>query len=260
MTRITKVLMFTLIFALLAGCSETDQGKSRIPEQQIELTVSAAASLQNALQELQKEYEARHPNVKLLFNFGGSGTLQRQLEQGAPADLFFSADESKFNMLVNQGIIDKKHHAALLKNELVLIVPKSADSPASFEELTEVKQLALGAPEFVPAGKYAKETLMSMQIWDEISSKVIPAKDVRQVLSYVETKNVDAGIVYKTDALASHKVKAVATADSNFHSPIVYPLGVVKTANHLEEATKFYDFLLSAKSKKVFEKYGFTAD
>ncbi|MBS4162258.1 molybdate ABC transporter substrate-binding protein, partial [Klebsiella pneumoniae] len=147
--------------------------------------------------------------VSVKFNFGSSGALQQQIEQGAPADLFFSAAEDKFDRLVEKGLISKIDSVKLLENTLVLIVPKGkAQQVSGFEDLTKsgVEKLAIGTPESVPAGKYAKETLTNLHLWSKVQSKIVYGKDVRQVLSYIETGNADAGVVYRTDALTSDQV------------------------------------------------------
>ena len=186
--------------------------------------------------------------------------MQQQISQGAPVDLFFSAAEDKFDLLVEEGTIAKEDGLDLLGNELVLVVPKEDLSIKGFEDLVkaEVDKISIGTPETVPAGKYAKESLENMDIWKDVESKVVYAKDVRQVLSYVETGNIDAGIVYKTDALVSDKVEIVASADPATHTPIIYPVGIIKDSEHYEAAKDFYEYLQNDDALKVFEKYGFT--
>lgn len=255
----------TLTAGILAGCNGGDKEakpaeveKEQAPKEAVELTISAAASLQNSLEELQKTYEAENDVVKITYNFGGSGALKQQIAQGAPVDLFFSAAEDKFDELVEEGAIAKEQGVDLLANDLVLIVPKANDKTiTSFEDLIKADQIALGTPESVPAGKYGVEALENMQLWKDVESKVVYAKDVRQVLTYTETANVDAGLVYKTDALVSDKVELIATAADDTHTPIIYPVGVIKDSKHADEAQAFYDFLQSDEAMKVFEKYGF---
>ena len=127
----------------------------------------------------------------------------------------------------------------------------------SFEDLTKADKIALGTPESVPAGKYGVETLENMQLWEALEPKVVYAKDVRQVLTYTETENVDAGLVYNTDAMISDKVATIATAPATTHTPIIYPVGVIKNTKHTAEAQDFYNFLQSEEAMKVFEQYGF---
>ncbi len=244
-----------LLVGLLVACgNQENEGTANEP---VELTISAAASLQDALEELKTTYEKEHDSVKILYNFGGSGALQQQILQGAPVDLFFSAAEDKFDALVKKEMIEQQG-TDLLANELVLIVPKNNEKQIhSFDGLLQAGKIALGTPETVPAGQYGVDTLKSMQLWESLASKVVYTKDVRQVLTYTESENVDAGIVYKTDALVSDKVDVVATADDATHAPIIYPVGVLKASKHGQEANDFYQFLQSDEAMNVFKKYGF---
>ncbi|RUS57450.1 molybdenum ABC transporter substrate-binding protein [Kurthia sp. 3B1D] len=256
----SRTFMTSLLLAgsILAGCGHNDAKTTATSTEQIELTVSAAASLQDALTDLAKTYEDAHKNVKITYNFGGSGALQQQISQGAPVDVFFSAAEDKFDTLVDEGDIDKKDGTDLLANELVLVTPTANDKKIdSFEDLPKADKVALGTPDSVPAGQYGIETLKSIDVWTKIKANVVYAKDVRQVLTYAETSNVDAGIVYKTDALTSDKIKIVATADEKSHTPIIYPVGVLKNSKHFDEADTFYRFLQSDDAMKVFQDYGF---
>jgi len=244
-------LFFLLMFAV--GCSNqqnTDQSSDTKEteteavtenKEKVELTISAAASLKDAMDAIQKTYQEEHPEITLNFNFGGSGSLQQQISQGAPVDLFFSAAEDKFDLLVKKGNIAKEDGVDLLGNSLVLVVPKEEQSIKGFEDLAkeEINKISIGTPETVPAGKYGKESLEKMDLWKDVESKVVYAKDVRQVLSYVGTGNVAAGIVYSTDALVSDKVNIVATADPETHTPIVYPVGIIKDSKNYEEAKEF---------------------
>lgn len=268
----TTIASLALLTGVLAGCGngeDTAKKETETPKEvekatpaekveTVELTVSAAASLQNALEDLQKTYEADNENIKIVYNFGGSGALKQQIEQGAPVDIFFSAAEDKFDELVDAGSIDEAQGMDLLANELVVVVPKNNEKDIqSFEDLTKADKIALGTPESVPAGKYGVETLENMDLWTEVEPKVVYAKDVRQVLTYTETENVDAGLVYNTDALISDKVATIATAAADTHTPIIYPVGVIKDTKHTAEAADFYKFLQSEEAMKVFEQYGF---
>ncbi|CAG9611245.1 Molybdate-binding protein ModA [Bacillus rhizoplanae] len=268
---LTTVFFLVAAVAIVVGCSgnldtsskSNNQKVTGEKKEKVELTISAATSLQDALIELQKTFEKDHSNIKLKFNFGSSGALQQQIAQGAPVDLFFSAAKDKFDALVKEGLISKEDGVDLVGNELVLVVPKdTASGVKNFGDLTkkEVKRISIGTPESVPAGQYAKESFKNTKIWTGIESKVVYAKDVRQVLSYVETGNVDAGVVYKTDALSSNKVNIVATADKQTHTPIIYPVGIIKDTKHRTEAKEFYKFLQSKYAMKTLEKYGFTSN
>lgn len=227
----------------------------------VDLTVSAAISLKNALDEVKQAYADENPGVSVAINYGASGTLQIQIEEGAPVDVFISAAPKQMDALDAKGMLLEGTRRDLLRNEVVLIVPKdSAAGISSFQDLTRpsVKQVALGEPTTVPAGQYAKEVLANLGIYDAVNSKAILAKDVRQVLTYVETGNVDAGIVYSTDALSSSKVKVVAQAPEKSHAPVVYPVAVIKGSKNASAAKQFVAFLSGPKAAAIFQKYGFS--
>jgi molybdate transport system substrate-binding protein len=256
-SRLFLMIIFLLLFAV--SCNTGDKnGPSKL--EATEITISAAASLQEALNEVKIDFEKKHKNIDIALNFGGSGILQQQIVQGAPVDLFISASEEKFNALISKGLIDSKLNIDLLGNELVLITNKNSDTHIqSFEDLlsSSISKVAIGTPESVPAGLYAKQALEKLGIWSDLQTKLILAKDVRQVLTYVETGNVDAGIVYITDAKTSDKVDMVANANEKLHEPIIYPTGIVKTSVHIKEATLFLEYLKKEHSRNIFKKYGF---
>jgi len=227
-----------------------------------DLTVSAAISLKDALDEAKQTYIAANPTVAIAVNYGASGTLQLQIEQGAPVDVFLSAAPKQMDALETKGLLLEGTRKNLLRNEVVLIVPKDSTlGISSFQDLTraDVKQIALGEPVTVPAGQYAKEVLTSLGIYDAVNAKAILGKDVRQVLTYVETGNVDAGIVYATDAMSSAKVKVVATAPAKSHAPVIYPAAVIKASKDPTAARAFLDFLASPQGLAIFQKYGFAS-
>nr|WP_166244326.1 molybdate ABC transporter substrate-binding protein [Paenibacillus turpanensis] len=228
----------------------------------VELTISAAASVTDALLEIEKAYESKNQRIQLNLNFGASGALQQQMEQGAPVDVFLSAAPKNMKALVDKQLIDPKNQAALLTNELVVITP--ADAKTAIRDLTELtkaewKRVAIGIPESVPAGSYAKEALVNGKLWDALSSKMVQAKDVRQVLHYVETGNADIGFVYKTDALTSKRVNIAFAVDSAAYTPVTYPLGLVKASKHTKEAAEFYNYLQSKEAMDIFINHGFSA-
>lgn len=249
--------MLVWIMGLLVACSG---GTSTSPKEveKVELSLLAAASLTDAVKEIQKDYENRYPHIKLVPSFASSGKLQKQIEQGVPADLFLSAGGKEMDSLVNQGVIAADGHQDLLQNKLVLIIPaKGKKKVKGFRDLTQVEKVALGQPDTVPAGAYSKQALQYMKLWEQLRSKLVFTGDVRQVLTYVESGNVDAGFVYETDAKTSDQVSVVATANPNTHKPIIYPLGVVKASQHPKEARRLYDYLQGKEAQAVFEKYGF---
>jgi molybdate transport system substrate-binding protein len=227
----------------------------------VSLTVSAAISLKDALDEVAKLYEQNHSGATLLYTYGGSGTLQHQIEQGAPVDIFFSAAEKQMDSLQTEHLIIPATRHDIVRNALVLVTPSDDDSIKDFADLTRtsVKTVALGEAATVPAGMYAKETLQHLGLFDAIQRKVVYAKDVRQVLAYVETANADAGIVYRTDALTTKKVRIAADAPADSHEPIVYPAAVVSATKSEAAAREFLEFLAGAEARAIFVKYGFSA-
>ncbi len=250
-------LICCLIAAILSGCGTVNSSN---PAKQADLLVSAAASLQDSMKEVAEAYAKKHPNVKLTFNFGSSGALQQQIEQGAPADLFLSAGAKQMAALIDKGFVDSGQQSVLLSNSLVVIVPADSKKEiAAMEDLgkAEVTKIAMGEVDTVPAGTYAKEALSHYKLWDSIQPKLIFTKDVRQVLSYVESGNVDAGIVYSTDVLNSNKARVALKAESGSHKPIQYPAGIVKASKQPSEAAEFYKYLQGEEASAIFAKFGF---
>jgi len=249
-----------ILILFLAACSNNTSKNETATQKNVEITVSAAASLGDALGDIKSRFEKKYPDLKLLINLGGSGALQQQIIQGAPTDIFISAAKDQFSALSKAGLLENQQQVDLLSNQLVLITNKSNGIPIDkFSDLTKnsIKKMAIGTPESVPAGMYAKQTLQHLGIWGHVQQKTIETKDVRQVLTYVETNNVDAGIVYMTDAKVSDKVRVAAIANNQDHDPIIYPAGIIKASHHKHEATLFYDYLRSSFAKGIFEKYGF---
>ncbi|HHY27653.1 MAG TPA: molybdate ABC transporter substrate-binding protein [Desulfitobacterium dehalogenans] len=242
-----------------AGNSGNNGGAPQEPAKQTELIVSAAASLKNALDEIQKDYAAKGPNVKLTFNMGASGTLQQQIEQGAPADLFISAGKSQVDALLEKNLMDKDSVVNLLGNDLVLVVGANDTNVTSIQDLPKesVQKIGIGTPESVPAGKYAKEAFTSLKLWDTLEPKFVMAKDVTQVLNYVETGNAEAGVVYKSDAQGSTKVKVVEAFPADSHKAITYPAGIVSATKEKEAAEAFLTYLKGSDAQDIFAKYGF---
>jgi molybdate transport system substrate-binding protein len=259
-------LLLSASLLILTGCNSSGSQSSLASitpskaSAQTELIVSAAASLQDSLKEFAAKYEKSHPEIKLTFNFGASGTLQQQIEQGAPVDLYISAGQKQMDALIAQQLIAKQQTVQLLANTLVVIVP--GDSKLHLAETTDfndskLQKLALGDAESVPAGTYAKESLSFYKLWDLLQPKLVFAKDVRQVLTYVESGNVDAGMVYLTDALASKKVKVAFTPDPASYHAIQYPAGVIKASKHGNAAAALIADLQGNEAAKIFIKYGF---
>ena len=245
-------------FLLVVGCSQNTNVSNNTSNQ--ELTVSAATSLKNAMEAVEPLYEKENTNVKLTYNFASSGSLQRQIEQGAPVDVFISASPKQMNALEEKGLLLESTRKNLLNNQMVLIVPKdSTTAVTNFKSLTSdsVKKIALGEPDSSPAGRYGKEILTYLGIFDKIKPKIVYGKNVRQVLNYVATGNVDTGIVYSSDTKVSDQVKIVETAPPGSHSPIVYPIAVLKDSRNSDLAKNFVEFMFSNVAEAQFTEYGF---
>jgi molybdate transport system substrate-binding protein len=241
-----KILL--LLSVLITGCVSA-----------AELTVHAAASLVDAMKEIGPAYE-KQSGDKLQFNFGASSLLARQIEKGAPADVFFSADEAKMDDLDKKNLLQPATRRSLLSNLLVIVV--SADSstaPKSAFDLTkpEYRKLALAETQTVPAGIYAREYLQKLGLWDRVKEKVVPAENVRAALAAVESGNVEAGIVFKTDALTSKKVKIAVEIPAAEGPKISYPVAVLKSSRESERAKIFVDYLSGPAAGSIFEKFGF---
>lgn len=209
------------------------------------------------MQEIQAEYQAQFPNINIAFNIAASGTLQHQIEQGAPIDVFISADAEQVQTLAaNNRVISQQ---TLLENYMVLVTPLKGQGITSFQDLQDPKvtQIAMGHPESVPAGKYSQEILTHLKLYPTLTHKLIYTKNVRQVLFYVETGNVDAGFVYVTDAQQSQKVRVVDTAPSTLHSPIRYPVAVLLQSQHPQTAQSFVQFLQHPTAQAIFKSHGF---
>jgi len=225
----------------------------------VNLTVSAAVSLTESLQAIQALYQQHAPSVSITLNLGASGFLEQQIAQGAPVDIFISASPQEMNALEAQGLLVNNTRKALLNNTLVLISPAGFDGVSGFADLKNpgIKRVAIADPESVPAGAYARQVLEYYKLYSLIYPKLIFGGDVRQVLAYVETGNVDAGLVYSTDAKLSGRVKVVAAAPEASHAPIVYPVAVLKACRHVMAAEQFVQFLSGPQARQVFEREGF---
>jgi molybdate transport system substrate-binding protein len=247
-----RIFVAVLLSALLiTGCSKAENSQDNHA-----LTVSAAASLADVLEPLTDQF-TQETGIPVHLNFASSGTLEKQIEAGASADLFFSAAENYTNQLIDKGLADKKWVKPLVSNKLVLIVPKNSDEIHSIDDLAMAKVIAIGTPELVPAGEYAKEALTSLHLWGALEAKMVYGKDVRQVLSYVETGNADAGLVYLSDAETSTKVKTVQVLPDASHQLILYPCAIIKNSDHQKEAKKLFHYLQSKTAMQLFKKYGF---
>ena len=252
--------MLAIVFAM-TGCQTSTTPSDTSSKLSGDITVSAAASLKDAMTEIKALYLAKEPNTNLIVNFGASGALAQQIQQGAGVDVFVSASTKDMTTLKDAQLLDDTTLKNLLGNEVVLIVPKDSTTTInSFEQVVDptITKLGLGEPTTVPAGQYAVDVFTFYNVMDQIKDKIVYGKDVKEVLTWVETGNVDAGVVYSTDAKASSAVKVVAIAPADSHKPIIYPAAVIKASKNPEAAKDFNDFLSSDAAKAVFVKYGFT--
>lgn len=257
-------IILTIVLATgLIGCGTKNTAEPKTSGQpeakNITLTVSAASSLKDAMEEIKTLYSQEKSGVTITYNFGASGSLQQQIEQGADVDVFISAATKQMSALKEKSMILDETNKNFLGNKLVLVIPQDSSIVADFKDLTSpnVKKIALGEPKSVPAGQYGEEVLTKLALLDTIKSKVVYGKDVKEVLTWVETGNADAGIVYATDAKTSAKVKIAAIAAEGSHTPVVYPAAVIKASKNGDAAKDFINFIYSDKAKPVFEKYGF---
>ena len=224
-----------------------------------EVVVFAAASLTDSLKEIASTY-AKQSGDRILFNFSASSMLARQIEEGAPADLFFSADEAKMDGLEKKGLIVKETRKSRLSNSLVIVIARdhgaAIGGPGDLAT-DKVKRIAIAEPTTVPAGIYAKEYLQKQNLWPAVEAKVIPTENVRAALAAVESGNVEAGVVYRTDAAISRKVKTVYEVPAKDGPDISYPVALAKQPKQPEAAKKFLVYLGSDEATAVFERSGF---
>lgn len=254
--------MLAVLMLFMTACGNGGEADGPGSEETIEgtITISAAASLTDAMNEIAEKFMEEYPEVQVDYNFGGSGALSQQIIKGAPADLFLSASEEHFKTVIDEGYIDAENSTELLRNELVLIAPEDNGTVTSFDDLSEAEQIAMGTAGSVPAGAYGAEVLDSMGMLEDLKGAFVYAEDVRGVLTYVETGNVDAGLVYRTDAKTSDKVEIIETAPEDTHAPIIYPAGMINESQNPDAAEKFYDYLQSEEALEVFKDYGFVIE
>ena len=267
------LLSASMVIAM-AGCgsSSTDTAEDNteaVQQEDTKILIAAAASLEATFEnELIPMFEEANPGIEVEGTYASSGDLQQQIEAGMEADVFMSAATSNMDTLVEEGIVDDATVVDLLKNDVVLIVPKDVDSKVTgFEDLQNADTVAIGDPESVPAGKYAKEILTNLGNYDAIAEKASFGTSVTEVCTWVAEGSADAGIVYSTDALNENsngddkEVIILATAeDSMMDTPVIYPVGVTTSSAQKEAAQKLVDFLQTEEVMNVFVENGFTAN
>lgn len=251
MKSIIKKLYFIMpIILLMVGCNS----KNTVEE----INVSAAASLKEVMGEIKTEYESKNKDVKLTINYGSSGSLKQQIEQGAPCDIFISAGQSQVDDLDKGGFLISDTIKEFTKNELALIALKDS-TLGNIDDLAtdKIKHIGIGYPESVPAGKYADEVLNNLNLKDKVEEKLIFGKDVKEVLAWTSSGNADAGFVYTSDTINNKDIKVVEVIDEKNHSPIIYPIAITKNSKKYEQSKKLEEFLLSDDVKKILNKYGY---
>ncbi len=253
-----KKILISVLIVTFGILSTTQMG---ISADQQELTVSAAMSLKNAFEEIGKLFKLKYKGVKVDFNFGASGDLVRQIEGGAAVDVFASASQKDMDEAEKKGLIVPDSRVNFARNSVVLIIPADSNIRIkTFQDLrlNQVEKIAVGNPKTVPAGRYTEEVFVHFKMLPSIKKKLIYAEHVRQVLDYVVRGEVDAGVVYTTDAMVRAKeVKIVETAPEASHKPVVYPIVVVKETTNEAFAKSFISVVTSIEGKRILEKYGF---
>ncbi|MFS1513945.1 molybdate ABC transporter substrate-binding protein [Chengkuizengella sp. SCS-71B] len=255
--KLTLKISICLFFILLISSCTTQNNSGR---DVIELNISAASSLTNALYEIKNEFEKNNTDINLIYNFGASGTLASQIKQGAPIDVFFPANQQYMDEVVKLGLIESNDIVNLLSNQIVLITKNDSDLYIdSLDELLDPKitSIAVGDPKVVPAGSYTKLLLKNLELWQELESKFIFSTNVRQALNFADTGNVDVAFVYKSDALQSNQSKIIYVADQTISDSITYPIGIINDTKNKKLAETFITFLQNEVSQNIFKEYGF---
>ena len=245
------VLTFLLF---LSGCARDN------PQPKTVLVVSAAASLKDVATLLASQFQQQHSGIEVRHNFGGSGALQRQIEQGAPVDVYIAAAARNMDELAAKKLIETDTLRTLARNQLVLIVPQTSRFKITqVLDLTDAKitRIAIATPSSAPAGEYTRQTLTFLKLRDKLQPKLVQMRDVREVLTQVELGNVEAGFVYATDARKSSRARAVAIAPSESHQPIIYPVAVIKSTQHPSEAGVYIEYLKSQSAREILRAHGF---
>jgi molybdate transport system substrate-binding protein len=262
---ISLILILCIVFSLV-GCrvNEKPVPSPEVPEEvkvpETTILVAAAASLKNCMDDkLIPLFTEQNPNIKVISTYDSSGKLQTQIEEGAEVDVFMSAAMKQMNTLNEKGIIAVNSIIELLENKIVLIVPKGSDKGIkNFVDILKADVIAIGDPESVPAGQYAKEALENLNICVQVLAKASLGTNVTEVLNWVAEGSADAGIVYSTDATSNENVEIKAEAPEGSVSKVIYPVGIVKSSEKQDAAKLFTDFLQEDEALKIFETYGFT--
>jgi molybdate transport system substrate-binding protein len=260
---IPAILVFFVLAAPAFAGSSRDNNGDRASPAPVKLTLAAAASLENAFSgELIPRFREKYPWISVEGVYDSSGKLQIQIEQGLEADVFMSAAVRQMDALTEKGFIAKNTVRPLLQNKLVLIKPAGFSTQVTgFRNITRAAIIAIGDPEVVPAGQYAREAIVSLGTWDEVQTKLSMGGNVTEVLNWVAEGSAEVGIVYATDAVSSKKVEIIEELpDGLLSTKVVYPIGMTASSAHPEEAAFLIEFLASGEGLSVFKSYGFSAD
>jgi len=267
---ILAIAAILTLVVFLSGCTDTNAGEDLETnintdsgsDEVTSITVSAAASLTEAFTELGTVFGDENPGIDVNYNFAGSGTLRMQIEGGAPIDVFASASQSHMNILSNQSLIVEDSREDFASNSIVLITPFDSELDITDAEdllSDDVKTISIGNPQTAPVRKYTVEALEEASLWEELQPKTLLADDVKQVLVYVERGEVDAGFAYSTDAATADEGTIEVKASIPTVTPISYPIAVVESSQHQDEAQTFVDFVTSEEGMAILDSYGFTA-
>ncbi len=251
MKSLKKAVCLTLACALLGVSAAAQAG---------EIYVSGAASLTNAFDKVKTAFEAKYPDIKVLTNYAASNPLLKQMQEGAPVDVFASADQATMDKAQAAKLVDPATRKNFALNDLVLIIPSDGNKLVKDIHTLDtnmVKRIAIGNPDSVPAGRYTRDALTTAGLWEKLQSKYINSASVRQALDYVSRGEVDAGFVYRTDALKAGD-KVVIMQNVPGHDPVSYPIAVAKTGKNAAEGAKFVDFVLSEEGMKILAEFGFS--
>lgn len=255
---ILAIAAILTVVLFVSGCADKDAEQVEVTT----VTVSAAASLTEAFGDIEEQFEDENPTIDVNFNFAGSGTLRMQIEGGAPIDVFASASQSHMNLLSEQSLIEEDSRTNFAENTVVLIAPIDSElNITNPDDLMDpgIETICIGNPETAPVGKYTVEALTENGLWNTLETKTILAENVKQVLVYVERSEIDAGFVYRTDAMTAEPDTIEIKATLPTVTPISYPIAVVSTSEHKEEAQRFVDFVSSDEGISILDSYGFTA-
>jgi len=251
------LILATIVALVFTGCSK---GQEAPQLEKTTLNISAAASLKDVMAEIEENYENEFPQTDIVFNFAGSGALQAQIEEGAPADVFFSAGSKQIKVLDEKSLIKEGSIRTFLGNQLVAIKPRGSEikiTGIKDLESDDIKKIGYSDPKLAPIGQYASEAIAYYNLEGKLSPKTILSSDVRTTLSWAEMGEIDLGFVYSTDAVGNDKVETAFILDADSHSKIEYPVAIIGSSKNFKEAEAFIEYM-ETSTLDIFKKYGFS--